>query len=987
MSDMARKARLALKAKAKALAGEKDTKVDSSDWKQAEPLNADVKTGARPVSRRAFKKGGKVEGEKAKANMGKKQRAMGGSTPRSFANAKINRNVKDANEERLGKKHIGAFKKGGRARHGYATDGAVSDEDRAAMTRFIEEKALDRSPSEGLRQVGKGVKSREVEAFDLYDPEQLKRLERGYKKGGRAKRAKGGSDGDEGYFSGADKTASDTAISRALREHGNTVKKINGVIHGIDPDGNVSEPIGNDVKKLKNWLGYSKGGRAKKNDGGGAGMRSERTVAAKAQRNVMDKSDDFNQFESKYGNSFRIGDKRATEYADKAAKYGASQKAFDRALEERGPLKKGGRAKKQMGGAMMMDPRLGMVKPTAFEFTNGTMVPGLKKGGKAPSYKEMREKAGTQVMKKGGKAHSDEAMDRALIKKMVKAEARKGRASGGRQSFTSAFAEARKNGMDLFEWNGKLYNTKLAESPKTAPMPPRRPGSDIGAGERPEQSGRELMGDAAPRRRSVSIDDANTMGLPIGVTRDSEETEGRSLRQILGDAIGIRGRDKPMFSRGSGSEIYSGPRDTESGRKKGGRAKRACGGYAGGGMAEQGGKRGKKGSGKTNINIVIAAGKPADQQGMMPPAPPPGMMPPPPPGGPMGGPPMPPPDMGGGMAPPPMGRKRGGRAGYAAGGAPAPMTPPITNTPTTGGTARQPTVANYQRPGSVAAASVNPRGPAQSPRGGANQAQLNALQQQVAQMQAGGGRPANGKMPSAGGNNIPPSAFGPPPSAFGPGQNINMGPNYGSALQGQQIGPGVAPNPAVPSGIMGGPTPFANLRGQEQMLQDIANRYSNTQQVGGAQGPMVGIGGVNQGLMQNAPSEVLGRYLPGDVMNRYNMGSQAGNAGAPTPMTQQQMQKNVGTPPVPKEVAYMNAALGRKSGGRVSKVAKSYQDMEAGAGSGEGRLQKTDIAKKQPKPGFSKGENVYEGRGYPNKVLGATGGRTARKEGGPVKKR
>lgn len=35
----------------------------------------------------------------------------------------------------------------------------------------------------------------------------------------------------------------------------------------------------------------------------------------------------------------------------------------------------------------------------------------------------------------------------------------------------------------------------------------------------------------------------------------------------------------------------------------------------------------------------------------------------------------------------------------------------------------------------------------------------------------------------------------------------------------------------------------------------------------------------------------------------------------------------------------------RKAGGRVTKVAKSYQDMEAGAVSGEGRLQKTDIAK------------------------------------------
>jgi hypothetical protein len=39
--------------------------------------------------------------------------------------------------------------------------------------------------------------------------------------------------------------------------------------------------------------------------------------------------------------------------------------------------------------------------------------------------------------------------------------------------------------------------------------------------------------------------------------------------------------------------------------------------------------------------------------------------------------------------------------------------------------------------------------------------------------------------------------------------------------------------------------------------------------------------------------------------------------------------------------------MGRKAGGRITKVAKSYKDMEAGSGSGEGRLQKTDIAKKR----------------------------------------
>jgi hypothetical protein len=116
MSDLAKKAREAMKAKAKRLGSDRPLeKVDSSTFTPPELLDADVKTGLRPISKRAYKRGGKVQGECAPARADRKARKNGGEAT-SYANAKINRNVKDANELREGKKHIGGMKKGGRAR-------------------------------------------------------------------------------------------------------------------------------------------------------------------------------------------------------------------------------------------------------------------------------------------------------------------------------------------------------------------------------------------------------------------------------------------------------------------------------------------------------------------------------------------------------------------------------------------------------------------------------------------------------------------------------------------------------------------------------------------------------------------------------------------------------------------------------------------------------------------------------------------------------
>jgi hypothetical protein len=138
MSDMAKQARAAMKAKASRLTtADPHQKVDSSTWTPPEPLNTEAKTGLRPISRRAFKTGGKVAGAKAKMNLG--QSTRGGNkplTPDNFAN----KDVKAANEDRMGLKHVGGLKTGGRAKK---NGGGGTDE----IAEIIERSNTERSPS------------------------------------------------------------------------------------------------------------------------------------------------------------------------------------------------------------------------------------------------------------------------------------------------------------------------------------------------------------------------------------------------------------------------------------------------------------------------------------------------------------------------------------------------------------------------------------------------------------------------------------------------------------------------------------------------------------------------------------------------------------------------------------------------------------------------------------------------------------------------
>ena len=191
--------------KARSLIESSGGKVDSSTWTPDEKLDADVKTGMRPISRRAFKTGGKVDGEAAKTNLSRAPRGSVGLA---------NTDQKAANDEREGKKHVGAFKKGGRIGKNVGGDlskSAISRkiaETREAVPAGIIERAsfrknygdpddmalrksmLDASNSRAKRDIG-------MLNSDISDEQKARQFMSGFKKGGKIKKQEGGEISDD----------------------------------------------------------------------------------------------------------------------------------------------------------------------------------------------------------------------------------------------------------------------------------------------------------------------------------------------------------------------------------------------------------------------------------------------------------------------------------------------------------------------------------------------------------------------------------------------------------------------------------------------------------------------------------------------------------------------------------------------------------------------------------------------------------------------
>lgn len=158
MYELAKSSREKMKAKARALAAApslaKGQDTTSATWSPAEALNADAKTGARPVGKaRLYKKGGKVAAGKSVVRADRKPRKSGGRVETEIGIGMSNKDVRAANEKREGVKHVGGFKKGG---------------------------------------VAKAAGVKEKKALGAVDPSPKRGAAAHYKKGGRTKKEGGG---------------------------------------------------------------------------------------------------------------------------------------------------------------------------------------------------------------------------------------------------------------------------------------------------------------------------------------------------------------------------------------------------------------------------------------------------------------------------------------------------------------------------------------------------------------------------------------------------------------------------------------------------------------------------------------------------------------------------------------------------------------------------------------------------------------------------
>ena len=610
------------------------TKVDSSTWTPDAAENAGVKTGARPLVKRLYKKGGKVvgkhEGKDSVKHAGRMPRKAGGRTEHKapWVDDFINRDVRMANDKREGVKHDGAFKKGGKAHK--ASGGKLGKYINQVMENY------GKSPDDpkNKQRMTDGV---QMAASKISGGSGAK-VPATRKSGGRAHKLSGGS--LVNYINSAAADMGKTGAKQPF-DFNRASKRSEGVDLAARKlaNQNVNVPAS----------GMKKGGKAHKL---GGGMVGDNPLS------VQDRSMAKASGMMKKGGAAKKRAEGGDAIADMIRQDQIEQGMKGRGLPERVP----------------MPPRRPVDKP----MTPRDPIPagtnfGAKKGGK---IKHPDEKADRQLIKsmikptafkaKGGKAmHHDDCTckmcggGRAMkysgggiffgdSKKKIPGVVPGGRtahAKGGstiRSQFNDAFRDARNQGLDTFEFNGKMYNTKMAPAAK-APAPnymqpneAYRPGqvqaSDLSPIEPSAAQQQGMMG----RQPQMSTEHGLFMGRP--------------------DQAGI------VFSRNvpdqNAQPVYHGGDSTpdmtlsDLGEKRGGRTNHAKGGRTKGNttiIIDMGGRKQMQPQPMGMGQMPNAPANPMRQPQQQPPMPPQGGMPPMPP--------MPPQGM-------PMQRKAGGRTSY-----------------------------------------------------------------------------------------------------------------------------------------------------------------------------------------------------------------------------------------------------------------------------------------------------------------------------------
>lgn len=392
MYDTAKKAREAMKSKARRLATEKTGKVSSSDWTPPEELHADVKTGARPISRRAYKSGGKVDGSCGPMRADRKPRKAGGKAEsekaeaKQYAIAKVNRNVKEANEQREGIKHVGGFKKGGRTKkeEGGSIESMIANMNKTEAKSGARKnvptpppRPADRTPAVKNPAPAKPNMKHQIPGDYATNP-------RGYadqrKSGGRTKKMMGG-----GMFNPAGGMMGGNPQMAQNDPRMGMVKPT-----AMDFAGN---PVLPGVSPMK------KGGKVKHADEAMDKALIKKMVKPEARAKRADG-----------------GRGKQIKMSEGEKEYGKGETPLDRAV---GEIRR-------------------KFTPEYFADIKKKKQEALDRDPEYQEYKARRAKRESDKSmddagyKKGGKVHADEAMDKALIKKMVKPEARTARKDGGR---------------------------------------------------------------------------------------------------------------------------------------------------------------------------------------------------------------------------------------------------------------------------------------------------------------------------------------------------------------------------------------------------------------------------------------------------------------------------------------------------------------------------------------------------------------------------